>query len=260
MGGGSILDATQVNLSSVFFFSYNNIKPLTILGQKILFVTAHPDDESYLAAGTIYKNYQAGGQSFLLCATLGEKGRFHCKENVTESQLKKIRKWELTAAAKFLKISQLTILNLPDCTLSQKLNQKTLLKKILILIKKIKPDLIASFGQDGISGHLDHITTGQVSRSAAKKLKIPFLSFCCPPKLKSAQDQLRLRRKHGRYAPKINYSTFNIKIKVDPKIKLKALKIHRSQLDRGNPFSKLPEGAAEEMLRNEYFSTRFNRT
>ena len=49
-------------------------KELNILGRKIVWLFAHPDDECYLAAGTIYENYRNGGENYLICATAGEQG------------------------------------------------------------------------------------------------------------------------------------------------------------------------------------------
>ncbi len=40
---------------------------MQILGKKPAFTVVHPDDESFLAAGKIWKNFKAGGQSFVLC-------------------------------------------------------------------------------------------------------------------------------------------------------------------------------------------------
>ena len=42
--------------------------------KKILLVFAHPDDESFAAAGTVAKYVKAGWEVDLICATRGEKG------------------------------------------------------------------------------------------------------------------------------------------------------------------------------------------
>ncbi len=46
----------------------------TFLGKKIFMITAHPEDESYVAAGTLHKNIEAGGGNALVCATPGPSG------------------------------------------------------------------------------------------------------------------------------------------------------------------------------------------
>ena len=146
------------------------------LGKCIVVFTAHPDDEG-IAAGTMHANYKAGGETFLICATYGEKGKSHLAKPVSDAALKKIRKAELLAAAKILKIKKehVLFLGMPDAAV--KAHKKELFEKSLPLIRKIAPDYILSFGPDGMSGHLDHITVGEVALRVAKKLKVPVAAF-----------------------------------------------------------------------------------
>jgi len=222
------------------------------LGKKLFFITAHPDDESYMAAGTIYKNYQMGGQNMLLCASWGEKGRSHLKKPFTISQLKKLRAKELRRAGKFLHIKPVLNLALPDGKLRN--YQKIIFKKGLAIANKHQPEVIISFGPDGISGHLDHITAGQVARQIAEKLRIPFVAVTLPPSItKKALKWLATRRKAGHYIKSIIYKNPNMKIVIDGQIKKRALKIHQSQMDHKNAFTGFPAYAVKELLKAEYF-------
>src|ERR1041384_721777 len=135
-----------------------------ILGKKILFVTAHPDDESYAAAGTILKNHEAGGTSYIACATFGEKGKSHIKRKATSRQMKLLRKKELLAASKYLKVAALLTPGLPDAGLREKSKQDAFFRKLLPFAEKYRPDYMISFGADGISGHMDHIAAGKVAK------------------------------------------------------------------------------------------------
>lgn len=220
------------------------------LGSKIAVIVAHPDDESFLASGTILKNNQVGGQSFIICATAGERGKSHLKKKITAQELKIIRCKELEKVAKFLK-TKLVLLNFPDAKLKR--NKSALFNKILPIVKKISPDFIISFGKDGISGHLDHITIGEVSKRIAQKLKIPFVASAAPPSLSKSKSELIKRREHGRYVKTLNHQVHNTKVKVNPNLKLKVLKFHQSQLDQNNPFSNIPLKATREILSAEYF-------
>ncbi len=226
----------------------------TILGKKILFVTAHPDDESYTAAGTILRNHEAGGTSFVACATFGEKGKSHLKWKVTPHQLKILRKKELQAASKYLKVSGLLMPGLPDAQLGRKSNQDAFYKKLLPFAAKHRPALIISFGKDGISGHMDHISVGKVAKEVAKKLKIPFLTFSAPPELDKSIELLKKRRKHGKYVKRLKRQPHDIEIKVDQKKKLKALYFHKSQLDAEGPFAEFSAKTVKQLLSREYFS------
>jgi LmbE family N-acetylglucosaminyl deacetylase len=225
-----------------------------ILGKKILFVTAHPDDESYSVAGTMLRNHEAGGASYVACATFGEKGKSHIKRNVTSRQLKMLRKKELMAASRYLKVSGLLMSGLPDTELGRKYNQNVFFKRLLPFAAKHRPELIISFGKDGISGHIDHISVGKVAKKVAKKLKVPFLTFSAPPALHKSMEVLKRRRMHGKYVKLLKRQPHDIEIKVDPKKKLKALNFHKSQLDLEGPLAGFSANTVKQLLSREYFS------
>jgi|SRR5579872_888666 len=230
------------------------LKRPELIGKKILFVMAHPDDESFLAAGTAYRNAMAGGTNFLICATSGEKGRSHLLAPVTESELKRIRKSELREVCNFLKVKRLIFLELPDGGLKGK--RPLLYKKVLELASVLRPDYILSFDRDGVSGHLDHITISSVSKQAAKKIRVSFVGCCAPPVLaKNFGKTLLLRRKFGKYSAAVEHVRPNLIIKIDPKVKMKALGFHKSQLDQGNPFNNLGSHGRRQIMNYEYFRT-----
>ena len=226
----------------------------SILGKRILVVTAHPDDESYTAAGTILKNHAAGGTTYVACATFGEKGKSHVQRKVTAAELKRIRKKELLAVSKFLKISKLLMPGLPDAELGQKSHQDAFRKKLFPFAAKHRPDLIISFGAYGISGHIDHISVGKIAQAVAKELKIPFFTFAAPPELHKSLEQLKKRRKHGKYVQRLKRQPHDIEIRVNPAKKLKALRLHKSQHDQEGPMADFPEKTIRQVLTREYFS------
>ncbi len=226
-----------------------------ILGKKLLFITGHPDDESYAASGTMFENRKAGGETFLISATLGEKGKSHLPKPVSKNVLKKMRKAELARAVKFLGVKRLFVLGLPDGEVK---NKKVIaLKKISAIVTKIKPDYVISFGKDGMSGHLDHIAIGEVAKRVAKKERIPFAAFTPSPSriklMKRLPKSLISRRKYGKYSKKIEYAKSNMKVKIDGKAKIKAVSFHKSQLGGKKPFSQFPPKLRKEWLRHEYF-------
>lgn len=225
-----------------------------ILGRKILFVTAHPDDESYLAAGTMLKNEAAGGINLVACATFGERGKSHIKKKVTSAQLKAIRKKELLVVSKLLKVQELLMPGLPDARMGEKSHQDVFFKKLLRFAAKHSPEIIISFGNDGISGHIDHISAGNVAQKVARKLKLPILTFSAPPDLQNSLEGLKSRRKHGKYAKGLKHLSHDFKIRIDGKAKLKALGLHKSQLDADGAFSGLSKKTARQFLTHEYFS------
>ena len=224
------------------------------LGHRLLFVTAHPDDETYLASGTITANTEKGGESFLICATLGEKGKSHVGKSITASQLKAVRKKELTAVAKLLQVKKLSLLDLKDGNLCN--CENILFKKLKSLIQKFKPEVLISFGSDGITGHLDHIAVGQAVSIIAHQLNLPFVVFSAPPAFIKQCEKMKDRRKHGVYKNELTYQKHNFKIKISSKLKLQALMLHASQISNQDPFLNFPAGVKKQMLNYEYFFTK----
>lgn len=225
------------------------------LGKKLMVLTAHPDDEG-LAAGTMYENYKAGGETILVCATAGEKGKSHLAKPVSDAALKKIRRNELLRAAKVLHIDEVIFLGMPDASVRSK--EKELYKKTLALVQEAKPDQILSFGPDGVSGHWDHITVGKVALRVAKKLKVPMAAFTISDemiKVRKKRTELFLaRRKFGKYKGIPVHRKGNIKIKIDPQTKLRAMRNHASQFgSAGTPFAAMPKRVRTQMMRYEHF-------
>lgn len=224
-----------------------------ILGKKILIITAHPDDETYLAAGTIHENRKAGGLNFLLCATFGEKGSAHLKERISEKKLAAVRKRELERACKFLGIDQAFTPGIPDGMVEQE--SSALKLEADKILKSLEPDAIISFGEDGITGHNDHLAVGRIARALAEENGLPLYFFTLSPKLcENGCSWLNKKRLTGVY--QVGYkehsqATFGIPI--DSQTKAQALQIYVSQLDNGNPFNHYPPEAVTEFLTAEYF-------
>lgn len=222
------------------------------LGKRMVVFTAHPDDEG-IAAGTMYANHKAGGETFLICATYGEKGKSHLPKPVSDAALKRIRKAELLAAAKVLKIDEVLFLGLPDAAVKE--NSKKLYEMALPIIKRIAPDQILSFGPDGMSAHWDHITVGKAALRIAKKLKVPMAAATMSDeRIATMRKELFLsRRKFGKYAGIPKHRKGDIKIKVDVAVKRRAMSSHISQFGTGGPFAQLPAAIRKRMFAYEHF-------
>ena len=223
------------------------------LGSKILVFTAHPDDESYLAAGTIYENTRRGGKTFLVCATGGELGSAHLKKPISPRALKLLRKREFFSAAEYLGAQTPKMLNFPDGRLHGK--GTGLYRQCLATAENIAPDCILSFGQDGITGHMDHIEIGRAAKKIAKRLRVPFYAFALPPRFaKDALERLKYRRKKGTYTKGgVEYEKPNVFGKISRQIKLRALRFHASQMEGNKLFTGYPDYAVKALLNREYF-------
>lgn len=127
---------------------------------KMLVVLAHPDDESFAVGGTLAKFSQHGICTILLCATRGEAGL----TGLSREEAGAIRELELREAAKHLGI-EVHFLGYQDGELS-KLDPFTLLEHINSWIGLVQPQVILTFGPDGVSGHADHVIISQIVTQA----------------------------------------------------------------------------------------------
>ena len=133
---------------------------------KLLAIFAHPDDESLGAGSTLAKYAAEGVEVHLICATKGERGWTGSeKDNPGLQELGNLREKELHAAAQALGIEHVYFLDYVDGDLDQAPHMEAI-DKIAGLIREIRPQVVLSFGPDGIYGHPDHIAISQFSQAA----------------------------------------------------------------------------------------------
>lgn len=227
-----------------------------ILGKHILLITAHPDDESYIAAGYIYKNVAAGGTVDLYCASHGEKGISHAPVGTTSEQLSDIRKTELEKACGFLGVRTLWLREFPDGNITEFGEKVFEDVKALCTEQGNKYDYVMSFGPDGFTGHKDHIAIAGIAIRLADCLKLPLLQFTLPTHLrKSFFDCIKQKRKLGCYTEteQVELTTSLITVDVDPEVKTRAVRFHKSQLAGEDPFAFLPDEIRDEFKTTESF-------
>jgi LmbE family N-acetylglucosaminyl deacetylase len=123
-----------------------NARSRTLLG-----VWAHPDDEAYLSAGLMAEFRRRGDRVVLITATLGERGTSDPAAWPPE-RLAVLREHELRTSLAELGVDELHLLGFMDgeCAWNDGTN------RIAELIGEIEPDLIVTFGPDGMTGHPDH--------------------------------------------------------------------------------------------------------
>jgi LmbE family N-acetylglucosaminyl deacetylase len=138
---------------------------LTRLKKKLLFVFAHPDDESFAAGGTMAKMSHLGHEVSLICATSGCKGKSGEFEITCREQLAKHREEELEQACSILGVSDLILFHYADGTLVDQ-DIDLLTDRIKTTILELKPDVILTFPPDGVTGHPDHITISRATENA----------------------------------------------------------------------------------------------
>src|SRR5262245_31665393 len=129
--------------------------------RRLLAVLAHPDDESLGVGGTLAKYAAEGIDVFLLTATRGGSGRFrgHRLDEPPHPGplgLAAIREAELRAAASMLGIREVVVLDYPDQRLDAG-DASEIVTRLATELRRIRPDVVITFGPDGAYGHPDHI-------------------------------------------------------------------------------------------------------
>ncbi len=137
---------------------------------RLLAVLAHPDDESLGVGGTLAKYASQGIDVFLLTATRGESGRYRGfrpgdPEHPGASKLASIREAELRSAALALGVREVALLDYRDSQLDQALPGEAV-TAIAGHIRRVRPQVVLTFGPDGAYGHPDHIAISQFTIAA----------------------------------------------------------------------------------------------
>lgn len=137
------------------------------MNRSILLVFAHPDDESFGVAGTVKKYTQQGVPIDLICATRGEKGsRLDVPADIDTGTA---REAELRTAAAIMGIRDIYLLGYIDGELD-KANINEIIGKIDDIMRHIQPEIVITFGPDGITGHSDHVAIGKAATKAFERL------------------------------------------------------------------------------------------
>lgn len=133
-------------------------------------VLAHPDDECLGVGGTLAKYALEGVDVFLVTATRGEAGRYRGhpqgdRQHPGPSALAAIREAELRAAAAVLGVREVSLLDYRDQHLDRA-NPLEAVAAIVAHIRRLRPDVVVTFGPDGAYGHPDHIAVCQFATAA----------------------------------------------------------------------------------------------
>jgi LmbE family N-acetylglucosaminyl deacetylase len=133
----------------------------------IVSIWAHPDDETFLAGGTMAAAAAHGQRVVCVSATCGEHGT---DDPVTwpPERLAAVRRWESRAAMAVLGVDEHHWLDLPDGGLEQvdRIDPSGPLESIRQLLTTVQPDTVLTFGPDGITFHPDHRTIGKWTTTA----------------------------------------------------------------------------------------------
>lgn len=233
-----------------------------LAGRSLLAIFAHPDDESLACGGLLARCARAGVRVSLVCATRGE-GAGSGDPNV----LGEVRAREFDAAARVLGIADLVLLDYEDGMLPW-LEAGRLEIDIARAIRRVQPDVIVTFGEDGLYWHPDHIAVHQRTRSAVEALgaRAPALYYVTMPpgQMRAVLEAAALRTPGTAHESIFGIGdvdafgalaappTLVVEAGALAAVKLDAIKCHRSQV-AGGAFDVLTAADAVRLLGTEHF-------
>ncbi len=134
----------------------------------ILAVLAHPDDESFGMGGTLALYAKQGHHVYLACATRGEVGSADAEFMQGFKSVAEMRESELRCAAGHLGLKEVFFLGYrdsgmpgspenehPDAQVAHPVEEVA--KKVVQVIRSVKPDVVITFDPIGGYRHPDHI-------------------------------------------------------------------------------------------------------
>lgn len=193
--------------------------------EQLLAVFAHPDDEVSRCGGTLALLAKHGVSVQVLTATRGQAGSCGNPPLCTPDELPSVRECELRCACAVLGIHPPILLDYQDGHLSE-VDPEKIVSEILNAVHDAHPQLILTYGPDGVSGHPDHIAIGRFATEAFHRAgEVAALYTLVVPR--SLVETLGMTQIHGVPDEAI---TLTVDVSAIWEIKMSAILCHRTQL------------------------------
>ena len=195
-------------------------------------VFAHPDDESFTAAGALALAHDAGRAVRLLLLTRGEAGN---PDRTPDLDLADRREEEMRCAAAKIGMDEVTVADHPDGHLSEVLFS-TLVDEIAAWLGDRRPNAVITFGPHGVTNDADHVVVGAATRWAVERLAesgmAPHAVYVVAPVFGPGQRRYDLSPEEGAASHRIDITGVAAR-------KLAALACHASQEDTAEEIAEL---------------------
>ncbi len=134
--------------------------------ERVLVVTAHPDDVDFGAAGTVATLTDAGVAVTYCLVTDGEAGG--SDRSVSRADMAELRRQEQTAAAKHVGVTDLVWLGHPDGQVVADLGLRRAISRV---IRQVRPQVVITQSPERvldriIGSHPDHLAAGEATLCA----------------------------------------------------------------------------------------------
>ena len=259
---------------------------------RLLACFAHPDDEAFPVGGTLATYAAKGVQVRLICATLGEEGEIRQAGSATRETLPQVRLQELRGSCRSLGIEQPLVLGYRDSGMDGdsandhpsafvQADEEEVVAFIEEQMLSYRPQVVVTFGPDGLYGHPDHIaiyrhTTTAFHRARSSPLFeqqtpngnepgcLSRLFYSVRPKGFRTMMTMKLREA-GIDAPMppperlddgVERELIHLEMDVSEMIerKIASQQSHRTQQSPQRPYHKLPREIACDILGLEHFT------
>jgi N-acetylglucosamine malate deacetylase 2 len=213
----------------------------------LLAVFAHPDDETFRCGGTLALLAQRGIRVHVLTATRGQAGSCGDPLLCSRDELPLVRERELQCACAALGLKSPRLLEYQDGHVAE-VDRETIVAQILAVVLEVQPQVMLTFGPDGLSGHPDHIAVGQLAVEAFRRADdVAALYTIAVPQ--SLATTLGMTQIHV-----VPDETISLTVDVLRawEQKMSAIRCHATQLS-SSPMMSAPEQRQRVFLGTEYF-------
>jgi len=140
------------------------------VARRLSLVFAHPDDDTFGVGGTIAKHRDDLDLQVIL-ATSGEAGIIADPSLATRENLGRVREEESRASYRALGVEpELHFLRYPDGGLAG-VEREELVAKVAELVAAFRPEVVVTFGPEGVTKHEDHVTMHHVGTEAFQRAR-----------------------------------------------------------------------------------------
>ena len=139
-----------------------------MLEHRLLACFAHPDDEAFPVGGVLAAHAKRGVDVRLITTTLGEEGEIRQEGSATRETLGRIRRVELSCAVRALGLASNDVWGYRDSGMAGWASNEDprafirapsdeVVERLVLEMRRFRPQVVLSFGPDGLYGHPDHI-------------------------------------------------------------------------------------------------------
>jgi LmbE family N-acetylglucosaminyl deacetylase len=231
----------------------------------LLVITAHPDDEVLIAGGTLAACRAASVPSAVVCLTRGEHGPIADPSLASRATLAAVRERELREACAELGVGYVRCYRRQDGNLRWS-DASAIVRQLVRVIDSLRPEVVITFGEDGLYWHPDHIACWEFSVRAVRRASVPTSLYRSVWPEELAGEFVGELRRLGLpddlwsidpdlfgVGPEDRVGELAVDVRAFVGAKLRAIGRHRTQVGAGHALASLPDELAERFLGIERF-------